>query len=173
EHVTVPSPLGPLLVAATPRGICFVAFGGSAAELVDRLRREFPRAELRGAASPALTVWSHLIVGSIAAGRLSLSDLPTDLRATTFQARVWNAVRAIARGQTRTYAEIAREIGSDGGARAVARAIATNPVALLVPCHRVVRSDGALGGYRWGLERKQRLLAAERKTGSPRRIMED
>jgi len=159
--LTVASPMGPLLVAATARGVSFVGFGEPEGTLLDQLRNEFPRATLRRSSTAPLTLWAARIVGSLEGGRLSLNDLPLDIRATTFQARVWNAVRAIHRGSTRTYGEIAAAAGSPGAARAAARACATNPTAILIPCHRVLREDGGPGGYRWGLDRKRQLLAKE------------
>ena len=151
------------LVAATARGICAVFFGDDDRALAAALATEFPYARrLRDDAALAAPVAG--VVGRLedapAAG-----DLPLDVRATAFQARVWRALRAIPRGETRSYADIAAQIGAPGAARAVGGACAANPASLLIPCHRAVRGDGGLGGYRWGIERKARLLALERETG--------
>lgn len=153
------SPLGPLLAAATGKGICFVALGKPEPALVRALREEFPAADIErsnGAMASALeAILAHL------KGEEPAIDLPLDIRATAFQRRVWEALRTIPAGETWSYAALAAHIGSPGAQRAVGRACATNPVALVVPCHRAVRSDGGLGGYRWGLGIKQRLLAGE------------
>jgi AraC family transcriptional regulator of adaptative response/methylated-DNA-[protein]-cysteine methyltransferase len=138
-----------------------VAFGDTAKALESLLRSEFPRAELERA-SPASD--ARLRAAAAALGeRAGAEHLPLDVEATSFQRQVWQALRAIPAGSTASYAEVARSIGHPTAARAVARACATNPVALAVPCHRVVHSDGSLSGYRWGPERKQALLAAERE----------
>jgi AraC family transcriptional regulator of adaptative response/methylated-DNA-[protein]-cysteine methyltransferase len=154
------SPLGALLVAATARGICAVRLGGSAARLEAELRAEFHAAEIepagRSFARRITTVLRHL------EGHAPAASLPLDVRATAFQRRVWDALLAIPPGETRGYADIARDLGRPGAQRAVARAIASNPVAVLIPCHRVVPRSGGTGGYRWGAERKRRLLALER-----------
>ena len=164
-YTVVPSPLGRLLVATTPRGICRVSLGSGAEELEAGLRAEFPAAELRrdrGALARSVGAILRYL-----AGRAEPLDLPLDVRATAFQRRVWEALRRIPYGTTRTYAEIARAIGKPTATRAVARACATNPAALVIPCHRVVRQDGGLGGYRWGMERKRALLARERASRAP------
>lgn len=155
----VDCPLGRLLVAATARGICQVKLGDAAGPLEAELRAEYPHAELvRDDAR--LAGWVGAIVRHLE-GRSPTLALPTDVRATAFQQRVWNALRRIPYGATRTYAEIARAIGRPRAARAVAQACAANPVAIVVPCHRVVRGDGVAGGYRWGEKRKARLLETE------------
>ena len=161
------SPLGRLLVGATERGVSAVYLGDSDAALRAALRKEYPEAELqaegrRGSAHPfsALTKWLREIVAHLRGHEPHL-DLPTDVRATAFQLRVWKELRKIPYGATRTYAEVARAIGRPKAVRAVARACATNPVSVVVPCHRVVREDGKLAGYRWGLDRKRALLAQE------------
>lgn len=157
----VPSPLGRLLVAATERGVCRVALGDDAATLERALRAEFPAADIarddRRLARAVQALTRHL------EGRAPDLDLPVDVRATAFQRAVWDALRKIPYGQTRSYAEVARAIGRPRAVRAVARAVATNPVAIVVPCHRVVREDGTLGGYRWGPERKAALIERERE----------
>jgi AraC family transcriptional regulator of adaptative response/methylated-DNA-[protein]-cysteine methyltransferase len=152
--------LGRLLVAATPRGICAVSMGSSDRTLVDALAREYPAATV--VSDPgALSQWSRTILAHIA-GRQPRLDLPLDIQATAFQWQVWQALAAIPRGETRTYSEVAATIGRPGSARAVARACASNRVALAIPCHRVVPAGGGVGGYRWGAQRKKTLLARER-----------
>jgi len=163
RYSTVPTPLGRLLVAATERGVCAVTLGDSERALEAGLRREYPQALLEKAPGE-LAGWSALIAGSLAES-VDLSAIPLDLRATTFQRRVWEALRAIPRGETRSYAEVAASIGRPTAVRAVANACAHNPAALVVPCHRIVRTDGGLGGWRWGVTRKQELL--EREGGRP------
>jgi AraC family transcriptional regulator of adaptative response/methylated-DNA-[protein]-cysteine methyltransferase len=154
-----PTPLGRMLVAATERGLCAVRFGESVTELERDLRNEFHAAELhRDDAS--MRRYIEPLLATLCGDKTTI-DLPLDVRATAFQQKVWETLRHIPRGETRSYTEIAREIGDPKAVRAVARACATNPVALAVPCHRVVRSDGDLAGYRWGIERKKKLLAAE------------
>lgn len=159
SYTIADSALGRVLVAMTERGISAVYMGDRDSDLVAALRKEYPRAELR-ADSGAQSKWVRAIVRHLAGSNPRL-DLPTDVVATAFQRRVWEALRSIPLGATRTYAEVARSIGQPSAIRAVARACATNPAAIVVPCHRVVRTDGALGGYRWGLERKQSLLDSE------------
>ncbi len=154
------TPLGWLAVAATARGICAIELGATRAELAERIGRRFGRATLVGA-DPALDAWLAAVAAFVAAptGRL---DLPLDVRGTAFQQRVWRALQAIPSGATLSYGELARRVGMPRGARAVARAVATNPLAVAIPCHRVVAGDGGIGGYRWGVERKRKLLARER-----------
>jgi AraC family transcriptional regulator of adaptative response/methylated-DNA-[protein]-cysteine methyltransferase len=154
-------PLGLMLVAATERGICAVRLGSSRSALERGFRREFPAAKLNGAA-PRLRGWVRAILRHIEKGRQSPA-LPLDVQATAFEWRVWQALRRIPFGQTRAYSEVARAIGRPSAMRAVARACASNPVAIVVPCHRVVKSDRSLGGYRWGVERKRALLESERR----------
>ena len=157
--------LGVMLVAATDRGLCRIALGDDAAVLEQRLREEFPSAEVRRDRVGLETATSAL--RAAAAGQPVHSELALDVRATAFQRRVWRLLQQIPVGETRTYAEVARQLGSPRSARAVARACATNPVALAVPCHRVVPAAGGPGGYRWGSERKRKLLADEaRNAGS-------
>jgi AraC family transcriptional regulator of adaptative response/methylated-DNA-[protein]-cysteine methyltransferase len=156
--------LGLLLMAATERGVCFAQFGASREALLAQLQAEFPRARLEpsgNAQSPQLAAWlagfeTHL------AGSAPRPDLPLDLRGTAFQVRVWRYLLGIAAGTVISYAELAEGIGSPRAVRAAASACAANRVAVLVPCHRVLRGDGGLGGYRWGLERKRALIDAER-----------
>ena len=160
-YTTVPTSLGRLLVAASERGVCRVALGDGVAALETDLLTEFPAARVVQDKSGKLHGWVTSILAYLD-GREPDLDLPLDIRATAFQRRVWQELQRIPFGQTRSYADVARSIGQPAATRAVARACATNPVALVIPCHRVVRDDGALGGYRWGLERKQALLEKER-----------
>jgi len=151
--------LGALLVAATAKGICCILLGDDPDALVRDLQDRFPKAELLGA-EPGFERSVAQVVGFVEAPRLGL-DLPLDVRGTAFQQRVWQALRQIPAGQTVGYAELAARLGMPQGARAVAGACAANPVAVAIPCHRVVRNDGAISGYRWGVERKRSLLARE------------
>jgi AraC family transcriptional regulator of adaptative response/methylated-DNA-[protein]-cysteine methyltransferase len=158
--------LGRILVAATERGISFLAFGDRDSVLIRELKEEFPAAEIAPDGG-SLGPWLEAILAFLdGAGNGVSADLPLDVRATAFQWRVWQELRAIPRGQTRTYREIAGSLGQPKAARAVGRACATNPVSLLVPCHRAVRTDGGMGGYRWGLGRKEALLRAEHAAGA-------
>jgi AraC family transcriptional regulator of adaptative response/methylated-DNA-[protein]-cysteine methyltransferase len=161
----VPSRLGLLLVAATSRGVCFVAFGDREDELAAVLTREYPRAE-RVRAPGDVRPWVGELVRR-AEGDAPRVEVPLDVRATAFQWAVWRALAAIPPGETRSYRAVAESLGHPGAARAVARACATNPAAVAVPCHRVVRDDGQAGGYRWGPARKAALLAAERAHRQP------
>ncbi|HZP22244.1 MAG TPA: bifunctional DNA-binding transcriptional regulator/O6-methylguanine-DNA methyltransferase Ada [Terriglobales bacterium] len=154
-----PTALGRLLVAATQRGLCAVRFGENAAELERDLREEFHAAELHRD-DAAMKRYLDPLLATIRGEDITV-DLPLDVRATAFQQKVWEKLRQIPRGETRSYGEIARQIGDPKAVRAVARACATNPVAIVVPCHRVVRGDGKESGYRWGLERKKKLLDRE------------
>ncbi len=160
RYTVADSPLGRLLLAATERGICALYLGERDQPLEEALSREFPEAE-RERDESGLCTWLDEVLRHLQ-GRQPHLDLPLDVRATAFQWRVWQELRAIPYGQTRTYKEIAESLGQPTAARAVARACATNPVSVVIPCHRVVRGDGDLGGYRWGLERKEKLLARER-----------
>ncbi len=160
RYTITDSPLGRLLLAATDRGICRVALGDSDIALEAALRGEYPRAIIRRETNRDLQGWLESVLRHLR-GELKRLELPTDILATAFERRVWQELQAIPYGSTRSYAEVAQAIGRPKAVRAVARACATNPVALVVPCHRVVRKDGSLGGYRWGLERKRALLAAE------------
>lgn len=153
--------LGRLLVAATDRGVAAVVLGDSTAALESALRAEYPAAEIHRD-DDALARWVAAVLEELAGGAPH-ADLPLDVQATAFQHRVWQELRAIPRGETRSYSEVARRLGLPRGARAVARACASNRVALLVPCHRVVEAGGGLGGYRWGVDRKRALLARERE----------
>lgn len=161
NYTIVNSPLGRLLVAMTERGVCAVRMGDTDAELEKDLRTEFPAANVKRSDSalrePVQKILSHLT------NKEPRLDLPLDIRSTAFQRQVWEKLRAIPYGQTVSYGDVAKSLGKPGAVRAVGRACATNPVALIIPCHRVVREDQTLGGYRWGLERKQKLLQRERE----------
>jgi AraC family transcriptional regulator of adaptative response/methylated-DNA-[protein]-cysteine methyltransferase len=159
HYATSPTPLGQLLVAATERGVCFVALGDGDDVLEQSLSAELPAATRSDDAQ--LGTWLNAVVAHLE-GQSPHLDLPIDVRATAFQEQVWRALRNIPRGETRSYGEIARAVGKPGAAQAVGQACGSNPTALIVPCHRVVRGGGDLGGYRWGIERKRALLAAER-----------
>jgi AraC family transcriptional regulator, regulatory protein of adaptative response / methylated-DNA-[protein]-cysteine methyltransferase len=154
-------PLGRLLLAGTDKGVCAVYLGDVDQPLETELQREFPAATL-ARDDIGLEHWSACVKKHLQGGLPHL-DLPLDVRATAFQLRVWQQLRAIPRGQTRTYRQIAEALGQPKAARAVARACATNPVSLIIPCHRVIRGDGHLGGYRWGLQRKQTLIDKEKE----------
>ena len=156
----VASPLGRLLVAGTSRGICAVTLGDRDESLVRDLRDEFPAATIERDRS-AMADWVQAILEHIA-GRQPHLDLPLDVRATAFQWKVWRYLQEIPYGETRAYSQVASDLGRPRATRAVARACATNPVCLVIPCHRVVQKDGSLAGYRWGLERKQKLLTREK-----------
>ncbi len=162
------SPFGWVIVGATERGLCWLALGGTKAEAEASLREEFPAAELKR--DPGLAGWIEAAVEAVQKGTSHNQDQDgtkfLDLRGTVFQLRVWQALRQIPRGETRTYSELAREMGEPKATRAVARACAMNRVSVLVPCHRVVGKDGSLTGYRWGVERKRRLLEAEKAASS-------
>ena len=160
QYTVVNCPLGRLLVAATERGVCAVSIGRSDAALETALYDEYPAAEITQNKSGLGEYVSALL--EYFGGEQPRLDLPLDVRVTAFQWRVYEALRAIPYGHTRSYAEIAEGIGRPKAFRAVARACAANPAALLIPCHRVVRKDGRLGGYRWGMETKIILLAKEK-----------
>ncbi|HUN04987.1 MAG TPA: bifunctional DNA-binding transcriptional regulator/O6-methylguanine-DNA methyltransferase Ada [Aggregatilineales bacterium] len=154
-------PLGYLLVGATERGLCAVSLGDSPAAVEQWLQTDYPQAELEQADAGLAAVVEQLV--RHLAGDLPHLDLPLDVQATAFQLRVWEALRQIPYGETRSYAQVAQALGEPTAARAVARACASNRVALVIPCHRVVRGDGDLSGYRWGVKRKAALLATERQ----------
>lgn len=161
---------GLILMAATGRGVCFVQFGDDESTLLDQLKHEFPKAVVlasSAAVSPQLDAWiaaldAHLSIGG------PHPDLPLDLRGTAFQLRVWRFLMRIEEGAVMSYADVARGVGKPKAARAAATAIAANRIAILVPCHRVLRGDGGLGGYRWGGERKRALIDAERRRHASR-----
>lgn len=170
RYAVASSALGKVIVAATDQGVCSVRLGDDAAALVAELRQDFPRATIVAdgdAGSAAVLDETVALVLALAEGRRSTAEIPLDVRGTTFQTEVWNALRSIESGSVATYAEIAERIGRPTSHRAVANACGANPVALVVPCHRVVRSDGRAGGYRWGTDRKEALLAAEQSAVPP------
>lgn len=167
RYTIVDSSLGRLLVGGTSRGVCKIAMGRVDADLIRSLTREYPSATI-ARDDEALARWTREIVSSVdgqwkESSRRPL-DLPLDIQATAFQWRVWKALMAIPRGETRTYGEIARAIGHPRASRAVGNACATNPVAIVIPCHRVLPSTGGVGNYGWGPERKKKLLDRERNT---------
>ncbi len=166
SYATACSPFGWVIVGATERGLCWLALGATSLEAESSLRKEFPLAMLR--CDPSLSRLVDAAVGQVVGRQNSTKKLAApqvDLRGTAFQLRVWQALRAIPRGQTRSYSQLARELGDPKATRAVARACAANRVALVVPCHRVVGASGSLTGYRWGVERKRQLLEAESLKG--------
>jgi AraC family transcriptional regulator of adaptative response/methylated-DNA-[protein]-cysteine methyltransferase len=170
RYTTLETPLGRLLVAATERGVCAVALGANDAALLRELRDELPKARLdrvdEGSDDWLAAVIAH-VFAQLGWGDAPAAALPPlDLRASAFQWRVWQALTRIPAGQTRSYSEIAHDIGAPRAARAVARACASNRLAVVVPCHRVIREDGSLGGYRWGMARKRGLLASEQRTST-------
>ena len=162
------TPAGMLLVGATGKGVCVIQFGASAKKLEESVRAEFPAADLHR--DPAfLSPWAGQLRAHLG-GRLQKLDVPLDIQATAFQRRVWEYLQSIPYGSTQSYGEIARRIRQPRAARAVARACASNPVAVVIPCHRVVRGDGGAGGYRWGVDRKRKLLRMERAAGEQRSL---
>jgi len=166
RYTCADSPLGRMLIAATDRGICAIQFARSDGELIEGLKREFPFAT-RKVDEGGLRSWASALLGHMRGKDLN-SSLPIDIRATAFQRRVWTYLQSIPFGATRSYSEVAKGIGRPTAVRAVARACATNPVAVAIPCHRVVREDGSMGGYRWGLERKKALLEMEQTSWGQR-----
>ncbi|HEX5836100.1 MAG TPA: bifunctional DNA-binding transcriptional regulator/O6-methylguanine-DNA methyltransferase Ada [Pyrinomonadaceae bacterium] len=161
DYTIVSSPLGRLLVAVTERGVCAVRMADADATLETDLRAEFPEATIQRA-DQTLRETVQKILSHLTNNEPHL-DLPLDIRASAFQRQVWEKLRAIPYGQTVSYGDVAKSLGKPGAVRAVGRACATNPVALVIPCHRVVREDQSLGGYRWGLQRKEKLLAREQR----------
>lgn len=161
RYTIICSPLGQLLVAATDKGLCSVRLGETAYYLEQELKQEFQNALLLPD-DEDLHNWTQILVNYLS-GNSFLAELPLDVQATAFQLRVWEALRMIPIGATASYSDIAQAIGQPKSVRAVARACATNPVALVIPCHRVVQKNGGLGGYRWGVSRKKALLNFEAK----------
>ena len=161
RYACADSPLGRMLIAATERGVCSIQFGRSDGELLEGLKREFPFA-VRKADESGLQTWVEALLSTMT-GRELNTALPLDIRATAFQRRVWTYLQSIPFGATRSYGQVAKAIGRPTASRAVARACATNPVAIAIPCHRVVREDGSSSGYRWGAERKKTLLEMEQR----------
>jgi AraC family transcriptional regulator of adaptative response/methylated-DNA-[protein]-cysteine methyltransferase len=178
RYTCADSPLGRMLIAATDRGICSIQFARTDGELMEGLKREFPFASRKrdegGLQSWVSALLRHMqgkdldsslsSLHATASSSASSSSLPLDIRATAFQRRVWTYLQSIPFGATRSYSQVAKGIGQPRAVRAVARACATNPVAVAIPCHRIVRQDGSMGGYRWGMERKKALLEMEQKT---------
>ena len=170
RYVAAGSALGEVLVAGTVSGVCAVKLGGDAEVLIAELSDEFPAADIRPIESTdrecdSLWGWANAILEYLDGDRLD-TDLPVDVRATIFQWRVWRKLQTIPAGETRTYQQLAEELGQPTASRAVGQACAANPVALIVPCHRALRKDGSLGGYRWGLSRKEALVEMERPESS-------
>ena len=162
-YSVVKCPLGLLLLAATKKGICAVRIGDSHEDLVDELKNEFKKANINETSSE-LSEWPQMLI-SYLVGNTPWPKLPYDVQSTAFQRKVWDHLRTIPEGQTMLYSEIASAIGQPKAARAVARACASNPVAIVIPCHRVVPKTGGVGGYRWGPERKAKLLTMEKQKG--------
>jgi AraC family transcriptional regulator of adaptative response/methylated-DNA-[protein]-cysteine methyltransferase len=161
RYTVASSPLGRMLIAATDKGICSIQFADNDDQLQQGLMREFPFATRRRD-DAAMAEW-RVNLTRLMEGRETNPTLPLDIRATAFQRRVWETLQKIPRGETRSYSAVAKKIGMPKATRAVARACATNPVAVAIPCHRVIREDGNLGGYRWGIERKEQLLVMEQQ----------
>jgi AraC family transcriptional regulator of adaptative response/methylated-DNA-[protein]-cysteine methyltransferase len=162
RYTCTDSPLGRMLIAATDKGICAIQFASTDSELEQGLRHEFPFAQ-RHRDDEALQGWKQDLLLHMRGENINAA-LPLDIRATAFQRRVWTYLQSVPFGATRSYGEVAKAIGQPTAIRAVARACATNPVAVAIPCHRVVRQDGDLAGYRWGLQRKQKLLEMEQQS---------
>jgi AraC family transcriptional regulator of adaptative response/methylated-DNA-[protein]-cysteine methyltransferase len=170
-YVTVETALGLMTIGATDRGICFLQFGDTEEELAEALRKEYPQAKVAampealvsGANAPQFRAWMDALEKHLAGPGSPLPHLPLDIRATAFQMRVWNYLQTIPAGEVQSYGEVASGIGQPAAVRAVARACASNTVAIAIPCHRVIRGTGELGGYRWGLARKRALIDLERR----------
>jgi AraC family transcriptional regulator of adaptative response/methylated-DNA-[protein]-cysteine methyltransferase len=163
-HVTVESIVGLMMIGATDRGLCFVQFGDSQEDLLRALSKEYPSARIEAMQTPyhpEFQKWIDALTAHLA-GKQPRIELPLDIRATAFQMRVWNYLQSIPYGEVQSYGEVAAGIGQPAATRAVARACASNTVALAIPCHRVIRGTGELGGYRWGLPRKRALIDRER-----------
>ncbi len=164
SHACAKTPLGLVMIGATDRGLCFIQFGDSEKSLEEALAQEYPRATLAPmpqAQTRAFDAWMRALVAYLEGSAASL-ELPLDVRGTAFQMRVWRYLQTIPYGEVQSYAEVARGIGQPSAVRAVAQACASNTIALAIPCHRVIRGNGELGGYRWGLVRKRTLIDRER-----------
>jgi AraC family transcriptional regulator of adaptative response/methylated-DNA-[protein]-cysteine methyltransferase len=164
SYAFAPTPFGLMMIGATDRGICFIGFGDEPEELLARMRVEYRNARVEPMAQPYVPefrAWIDSLVGYLS-DDVPKPDLPLDIRATAFQMRVWSYLAHIPSGEVRSYGEVAAAIGEPAAARAVAQACARNPAAVLIPCHRVIRGSGDLGGYRWGLGRKRALIERER-----------
>lgn len=167
SYASGPTPLGPMMIGATDRGICFLQFGDTGRALLNELKQQFPAATVQampGSSQNQFESWMTALNQHLR-GLEPRLDLPLDVRGTAFQLIVWRYLQKVPYGEVRSYSEVAAAIGKPSAARAVARACATNPVALLIPCHRVVRGTGELGGYRWGMQRKRVLIDTERAAG--------
>lgn len=167
RYTTAKCYLGRMLLAATDKGVCAVSLGDTDAELMEILRTEFPAATV-SRDDAGLAAWLAELLAHLA-GTVPHPDLPLDVQGTAFQRRVWEQLRKIPYGQTRSYREVAKAIGKPSAARAVARACAANPACVVIPCHRVVGTNGSLCGYAFGLERKRKLLAREKRKNQPQR----
>ena len=164
SYVSVRSPVGLMIVGATDRGLCSLQFGESRADLLAALRREYPAASLQGMKRPypqQFKLWMNALFSHLH-GQQPRLELPVDVRATAFQLKVWTYLQSIPYGKVESYSEVAKAIGHPKAIRAVARACASNRVAIVIPCHRVIRGNGEMGGYRWGLGRKRALIDRER-----------
>ncbi|MGA8028120.1 MAG: methylated-DNA--[protein]-cysteine S-methyltransferase [Bryobacteraceae bacterium] len=171
SYVSIDTPLGLMMAGATDRGLCFLQFAESPHELLQMLRKEYPAATLEPVKTPypqQLDLWMKSLDRYLRRELVRL-DVPIDVHATAFQLKVWRYLQSIPYGEVQSYSEVAAGIGSPRAARAVAHACASNPVAIVIPCHRVLRGTGELGGYRWGLERKRVLIDAERAQRAPMR----
>ncbi|HKF49142.1 MAG TPA: bifunctional DNA-binding transcriptional regulator/O6-methylguanine-DNA methyltransferase Ada, partial [Terracidiphilus sp.] len=166
RYTITDSPLGRLLIAATDKGICTIQFADSDEELEHGLRHEFPFATRRRD-DEAMASWKQSLLRQMRGQKLNRT-LPLDIQATAFQRRVWDHLQTIPFGSTQSYGQVAKAIGQPTASRAVARACATNPVAVAIPCHRIIREDGDPGGYRWGIERKKTLLSMEKESAEAR-----
>ncbi len=156
------------MMAATDQGVCFAEFGDDETALGDQLQKEFPKARLAPSGakgSPELDAWM-LALDEHLSQNMPRPDVPLDIRGTAFQTRVWKLLLSVREGEVVSYTELARRLGEPKAVRAVASACGRNRIAVLIPCHRVLRSDGSLGGYRWGLDRKQQLLEKERSAST-------
>ncbi|MBV9036008.1 MAG: methylated-DNA--[protein]-cysteine S-methyltransferase [Acidobacteriaceae bacterium] len=168
SYASVNSPLGLLMIGATDRGLCFVQFGETEAGLLEKLHGEYPAAsirQMREPYSPEFEKWTSELLRYLRREQTQL-NVPVDVKASAFQMKVWRYLQSIPSGEVKSYAEVAAAIGSPRAVRAVGSACASNRVAIAIPCHRVIRGDGGLGGYRWGLERKRVLIDEERKMRS-------
>jgi AraC family transcriptional regulator of adaptative response/methylated-DNA-[protein]-cysteine methyltransferase len=168
SYATLDTSAGPMMIGATDRGVCFVQFADSESELLERLRSEYRNATIqpmRDPGDPQFRAWIEAIARHLDGAQPHL-DLPLDIRASAFQMRVWRYLQTIPYGELQSYSEVARAIGQPQGSRAVAAACAHNPAAVVIPCHRVIRGTGELGGYRWGLARKRALIDLERAARS-------
>lgn len=168
SYASAPTQLGQVMMGATDRGICFIQFGSSERELLEQLRREYPSASvvpMTHEHEHQFELWMQAL-SNFLAGEIRTLDLPLDIRGTAFQLKVWKYLQTIPAGHVESYSEVAEAIGSPKAVRAVANACAKNTIAIAIPCHRVIRGNGDLAGYRWGKERKRTLLDLERKAAS-------